>query len=135
MKGSRPFRIRTRPALSRAYRCGSAARRPSAARRATDARCSASRNGWRRGRSCFLGRRLEDAGNDVGHPIPVARLPLEMSPACGGQPIEARLALVLGFAPLALDEPLVLEPIEGRIERALLDFEAGGGGMVDTAQD
>src|SRR5207247_4904117 len=105
-----PPPVRDRPARGRpcSSRCGSAARRPSAAPHPTGGRCRASTIASSQRRSCFLRRRVQDAGHDVGHPVPVARLLLQPAPSGCGQPIEARLPLVVGFAPFALDETLTI---------------------------
>ena len=40
-----------------------------------------------------------------------------------GQPVELRLAVVLGESPVGIDEPLLFHPVERRIERALLHLQ------------
>ena len=46
-----------------------------------------------------------------------------MSPPARGQRVVARAAVVDGDAPLGADEPLLLEAIEGRIERPLPELQ------------
>ena len=53
----------------------------------------------------------------------------------GVRPVVLRLALVLGLAPLAGDEALVLEAVQRRIEGPLLDFQAVFGNLLDAQQD
>ena len=55
--------------------------------------------------------------------------------AGGGEAIELGLALVVGLAPLASEEALVLEAEERGIERTLLDGELVAGDLLDAEQD
>src|SRR4051812_16295179 len=52
--------------------------------------------------------------------LPAPLLDVELLAPGGGQLVEARPAVVLRHAPLRRDPPALLEPVERRIERALL---------------
>src|SRR5438309_1747512 len=116
-------------------RCESEAHHPTAAPDPSGERCRASTIAALQELSRFVRASLQDSGNDVGHAVPVASFLLQLAPPCRRQAIESRPALVLGFAPLALDEPLVLEAIQRGIQRALLNFEALAGALLDAQQD
>ena len=51
-----------------------------------------------------------------------------------GQPVVLGAAPVLALAPFRLDEPLVLEPVEGRIERALRHVQGLSRHLPDAEQ-
>src|SRR5262245_33773946 len=66
--------------------------------------------------------------------IPAFGVGLEALSTGGGERIELGLAVVVRRAPLAVDEALMLEPIEGGIERTLLDGERASGDLLDAQQ-
>ena len=59
-----------------------------------------------------------------GHAIPVRRFVLELAAPERGQPVELGAAVVVRRAPLGFQQPAHLEPVQRRIERALLDLAA-----------
>ena len=67
-----------------------------------------------------------------------APLPLfvdELLAPLAGQRVEARLAVVLGGAPRGVDEAAVLEPLQRRVERAVVDDQDVVGLALDRAGD
>src|SRR5512134_2814459 len=74
------------------------------------------------------GDRLDELGEAPG-------LGGELFPALGREPVEARLAAQLGDPPLGQDPPLPLHPVEGRVERALLDLDRLAAGLAEPAAD
>ena len=67
-------------------------------------------NGIAQAVSYFLGSCVENAGDQRRHAIPLLRLGLKLTPPGSRQPVELRLALVVGFAPLTGDQALVEIP-------------------------
>ena len=72
--------------------------------------------------SRFLRRSPQDEADRVGQPLPARRLRLELRPPLACQAVELRLATGLGVLPLRLQEAAVLQPMQRRVERALLDL-------------
>ena len=66
--------------------------------------------------SYFLGGRAESGRHGRGETFPTGRFLLKPLPPGAGQPVELGPAPVLALAPFRRDEPLVLDPVEGRIE-------------------
>src|SRR6185437_5962066 len=62
-------------------------------------------------------------------------LQAQLLPAGGGQGIEARPALGLALTPLRGDPTLEQEPLQGGVERALLDLEHLVAALADQAGD
>jgi len=50
------------------------------------------------------------------------------------QPVEARAAIVVGDAPIGVEQALLFETIQRGIERALLDGEGTFGNLLDAQQ-
>ena len=65
-----------------------------------------------------LGR--EKGGDQVGGLVPLARLPRELLASRGGERVELGATIVLGLAPLRLDEALLLELEERGIQGAVI---------------
>src|SRR5262245_61342329 len=100
-------------------------------------RSSISISMWRRnsasidelGRRQKAGRRkrisvsLENPCDGTREEFPGRAFHVELFPALRGQPVEACLSSVWRDPPGGCDLPLCLEPIERRIERALVDLE------------
>ena len=75
----------------------------------------------------------QDAGDGVREPLPAARLFDQLLAAGLGQLVELRLAVVVGVAPLRGDQPLLLEPVQRRVERALVDLQDVARDLLDAA--
>ena len=75
------------------------------------------------GVSYFFGSRTQNAGDERRHAVPLLTLRVELASARRGQPVELRLAFVVRFTPLAGDPALVLQPVERRVQRSLLDLK------------
>jgi hypothetical protein len=60
---------------------------------------------------------MADGGRQA---LPTGELALELLAAFACQRVELGVAPVLAVLPLRLDPPLLLEPMQGRIQRALL---------------
>src|SRR5262249_24911034 len=95
-----------------------------------------SRRRWAGGRrtSYFLRLAREGGGHRGGEPPPVAGLLAQPFPAGGGQLVELRAAVVVGSAPVRVEQPLLHEAEEGRIERALFDQQPAAGNLLDPQQ-
>src|SRR5687768_16340513 len=70
-------------------------------------------------RSAGAQHRLEAGGEAA----PALQLLAQCAPAGGGEPIVARASVVVGGAPIARDQALLLQPLQRRIERALVHVE------------
>ena len=77
----------------------------------------------------------QHAADRCGHPFPVLRFFGKLFSSGLGELIELRLAVVLGVAPLGVDQPLLLEPVQRRVERALVDLQDVFGNLVDPQCD
>src|SRR5687768_14773607 len=84
--------------------------------------------------SPLLGRRGERHRHGLRETLPARRLRAKSLPPQGGQPIVLRLAVVVRRPPLARDEPLVLEPVQGGIERPLLDRQRAARDLLDAQE-
>jgi hypothetical protein len=78
------------------------------------------------------GQRARDGGRNLG---PRAALDLELASASGGEAVEARAPAILGFTPGGGQPALLLEPMEGREERAWLNVKGAVGEGADAAGD
>src|SRR6185437_589260 len=74
-------------------------------------------------RSSLFGRRLQNCADHVGKLRPLPGLGLKPPPSRRRQPVKACPPLVLALAPLPGDPALVLQPIQGGVERPLLDLQ------------
>src|SRR5262245_57889789 len=66
---------------------------------------------------------IEDQVHGPGHTLPMCELTAEVPPAFTRQRVVACAAVVLGDLPLGMNQPLALETVECRIERALPQLE------------
>src|SRR5204863_4932369 len=66
---------------------------------------------------------------------PVRNFVLKLTASSPGQPVELRPALVLGLAPFRGDEALMLQPVQRRVQGALLDLEVVARDLLDAQQD
>ena len=73
-----------------------------------------------------------DAGRQ---PLPLRQLGLDLLPAGPRQRVEPGPAVGLGGAPLRRDPALMLEPVQRRIERPLLDAQQLVGNLLDALGD
>src|ERR1700686_1163113 len=85
--------------------------------------------------SYFLRPRAENSRDDLRHAVPVFGFCLQPALPGGGQTIVSSFAVVLRRAPFACDPTLMLQTIERRVERALLNLEALLGHLLDAQQD
>src|SRR5262245_39759013 len=85
--------------------------------------------------SYFLRCRVENAGDQRGHAVPLLCLGMELTPTGCGQPIELCFALIFGFAPLTRDQSLMFQPVQGWVQRSLLDLQRVAGDLLDTKQN
>jgi hypothetical protein len=63
--------------------------------------------------------------------VPARRIVAEPPPARRRQTIELRPAVVVRLAPLTRDQTLVLEPVERRIQRTLLNLQRAARDLLD----
>src|SRR4051812_17823298 len=91
---------------------------------------SASRRPRRKKRRMSLCDRLHDETDGAHNPLPLVALLLQLTAPFRGQPVEAGAAIVFRHRPVRVDPAPILEPIEGGIERPLLDLEKGFGTLL-----
>src|SRR5687767_9903874 len=70
-----------------------------------------------------------------GEATPALRLVAQRAPARARESIVARAPVVRRFAPLALDQPAVLQPLQRRVERALIHLELAPRDLLDPLAD
>jgi len=78
---------------------------------------------------------LHDQIDRGGEAIPIGGFLFELDAAGGGEGIELGLATGFGFGALAANPALLLEAMEGGVERALLDQEDVARDLLDTFGD
>src|SRR5690349_2371025 len=66
---------------------------------------------------------------------PALRLLSQGAPAGRGEAVKARASIALRRPPFARDEPLVLEALQRRVERALVHLERTVGDLLDALAD
>ena len=71
----------------------------------------------------------------VRHPLPFARFDGELTAAGRREPVVLGPAAELRHLPLGFDPALMLEPMQGRVERALVDLEHVFGDLLDALGD
>src|SRR5690606_8689512 len=67
----------------------------------------------------------------IRKPVPARDFLAEARAAGGGEAVELRAPVVIGAPPLALDEPLVLQPVQRGVECALLNLERTARDLLD----
>src|SRR5262249_22667873 len=80
-------------------------------------------------------RGTEHSHDRSGYSPPLPFLFHQLAAACAGQRVEARLAIVVGRAPLGRDEAPILETLERGVERSVIDDEDVVGLALDEAGD
>jgi hypothetical protein len=70
-----------------------------------------------------------------GEAPPALELSAECAPARHRDSVVARLAVVVGHAPVARDQAVFLEPLEGRVERPLVHGELASGQLLYPLAD
>ena len=78
---------------------------------------------------------LEDLEHRVRVGRELRRLGLELPAAGGGELVVLGFAVVLGEPPLGLDPPALLEPVEGDVERPVLDGDGPVARVLDPPGD
>ena len=78
---------------------------------------------------------LEDERHGFGEPFPLVDFFAECFATELGERVVACAPIVFGGLPIALDPAAVLESLERRIERALIDVEASVGDLLDAKSD
>ena len=114
---------------------GSRARRRSIAVARGRAETRASRSSQARSALMTAAPRREESREDRGRALPVARFLVELFPARPGEPVELRLAVVVGDAPLRGDVALLLELEQGRVEGAVVERQVVRAGLLDAPRD
>ena len=69
------------------------------------------------------------------HPLPFARFNGELTAARRREPVILGPAAELGHLPLSFEPALMLEPVQGRVERALVDLQHVFGNLLDALRD
>jgi len=77
----------------------------------------------------------EDGADDAGHAVPLVGFGGEASAALSGEGVVPGAAVVLALAPLTAEVAFVFEPVEGGIERALLDDELLARDLLNAEED
>ncbi len=77
----------------------------------------------------------QDSSNDVGHAVPVFGFRKQPALPCSGEPVIFGFAVVFRLAPFTGDPALMFQTIERGVQRALLDFQAIFGNLLDAQQN
>jgi hypothetical protein len=80
-------------------------------------------------------RQLHDAANRGGHALPRARLGGQLPAPGSGELVILRPPAKLGHRPLGGDPALMLEAMEGGVERPLVDLQDVSGDLLDALRD
>src|SRR5439155_15499871 len=89
----------------------------------------------RRRSATVMSRQLQNAVDRERQALPAVGFELELFAAARGQPVETRALAEIRRAPLGVDPAFVLEPVERRIERSLIDFEDRPRNLFDPFGD
>src|SRR5262245_51675561 len=104
--------------------CSRCWRSSSSSSRSTASRRNSERRRWRRSASITTPLlRIEEQSDGRGQGTPGIGLRVELPATRACQRVELCLAIVLGGAPLGPDPAAPLQPVQRRIERALLDAQ------------
>src|SRR5215469_1700297 len=85
--------------------------------------------------SYFLRPRAQNPFDHFRHAVPFFGFALQPALSRRGQVVVLRFPLVVRLAPLAPDPALILQAVQCRIERALLDFQPVLRNLLDTQQN
>src|SRR6185503_1513758 len=78
---------------------------------------------------------LNDQADDLRKALPLFELIAKLAATAGGDRVVARAAVVLGRPPDALDVAAMLEALERRIERSLIDVETSARHLLNPDAD
>src|SRR5215217_8112973 len=78
---------------------------------------------------------FEDSEHGAREPLPVLTLEVELLAPDASQLVEPGAEVVVRHAPFRRDPSLALDPVEGRVERALLDAQNVGRHLPDARAD
>src|SRR5687768_18453637 len=78
---------------------------------------------------------LHHAADSVCHALPFPRFYSELTPPRGGEAVILGAAAQLRDLPLGLDPALMLETMESRVKRALIDLQDVLGNLLDALGD
>src|SRR5690606_19303502 len=131
--GGRPRRIRSAARSSRWWRNSSAISASTSSRRRWP-RQSERNRASRPCMSYLLWSGAQRHRDGLGQAVPARHLIAQTLPPRRGQSVVLRPSVVLAHSPLALDASPVLEAVERRVERALLDLESATRDLLDTEQ-
>src|SRR5262245_43132974 len=79
--------------------------------------------------------RSHHARDRLDEPVPATRFADELFASDRGERIEACAPVVLRRAPRSLDPSAVLEALEGRVQRSMVDEQRVAGSLLDDARD
>src|SRR5579862_1161424 len=75
---------------------------------------------------------FQDSANGAGEAAPIGGLHFQLLAPGSGQMVEARAAAQLGNAPFGFDPTLMLQTVQRRIKRALIDLQNLFGDLLDA---
>src|SRR5262249_57318245 len=84
--------------------------------------------------SQFLRLCRQNPRNHFRHPVPLLLFALQPLLPIRRQPVILRFPLVLRFAPFGGNPALILQPVERRVQRTLLDLEPPARNLLDPQQ-
>src|SRR6266852_6390145 len=79
--------------------------------------------------------RAENASDGFSNPLPTGMFRREVPPARGGQAVKFCAPVICGSSPFGFDPSFLQEPLERRVERAVLDLENVLRGLLDELGD
>src|SRR3954453_23412743 len=83
----------------------------------------------------FFVRMLEHTRDRANHPFPLARFGGELLSACARELVKACAPIEPGNTPRRLDETLPFQPLQRRIERAMVDEQILSGRALNRHRD
>src|SRR3954452_730942 len=84
--------------------------------------------------SALLQRGSQRRGHHSRQPLPSGCFFAETLSASRGQLVVLGLSVVVRDAPLGIEQTLTLEPIQGRVQRTLLDLQRAAGHLANAQQ-